>query len=427
VIMAPRVHVIGAGLAGLAAATRLAGAGHAVTVHEAAGHAGGRCRSYHDQMLDRRIDNGNHLVLSGNRSILSYLDDIGSADSLTESAEAAFPFLDLDSGERWTVRPNPGRFPWWVFSGARRVPGSGPGEYLKAMALAWAGREATVADVLGSDKKLFRRFWEPISVAVLNTAADEGAASLFWPVVRETFGRGGSACLPRIAKQGLSESFVDPALFTLVRGGAEVRFNRRLRSFSFDGDWVRGLDFGDEAVDLSPGDAVVLAVPPHAAADLVPGLKPPLESRAIVNGHFRLDQKQNDMTFLGLIGGVCDWLFIRGDVVSATASAADALAEKPAETIARDLWADLDRALGLGGAPLPVHRIVKERRATFAQTTAQAALRPPLETRWNNMVLAGDWTDTGLPATLEGAVRSGHMAAGKAADKTAEKSPKSKR
>lgn len=416
-IIPSRVHVVGAGLAGLAAATRLAGMGHAVTVHEAAGFAGGRCRSYHDQILDRRIDNGNHLVLSGNRSILSYLDDIGAADSLTEPTEAAFPFLDLGTGERWTVRPNAGWFPWWVFSDARRVPGSGARDYLKAMSLAWAGREASVADVLGKNKDQFSRFWEPISVAVLNTAADEGAASLFWPVVRETFGRGGAACLPRMAKQGLSESFVDPALLTLGNYGAEVRFNRRLRSLSFDGDRVRGLDFGNEGIDLNEGDAVVLAVPPHAAAELVPGLEPPLESRAIVNGHFRLDQRWDGAPFLGLIGGVCEWLFVRGDVVSATVSAADALAGKPADSIALDMWADLDRAMGLGGAPLPVHRIVKERRATFAQTPNQAAFRPNVDTRWINLALAGDWIDTGLPATLEGAVRSGHMAARKTTEK----------
>ena len=409
--MSARIHVVGAGLAGLAAATKLAGAGRAVTVHEAAGHAGGRCRSYHDPVLDRRIDNGNHLVLSGNRSVAAYLDDIGSTHTLPEAPEAVFAFLDLVSGERWAARPNPGRLPWWIFSESRRVSGSRPGGYLRALGLAWAAPEATVAQVLGGDAHLFRRFWEPISVAVLNTAADEGAAGLLWPVVRETFGRGGAACRPRMAVEGLSESFVHPALATLERRGAEVLFNRRLRSLDLQGDRAHGLDFGEGRLDLSAEDAVVLAVPPAAAAGLVPDLAPPLESRAIVNGHFLLPRPRDDIAFLGLVGGTAEWLFVRGDVVSVTVSAADALAERPAEALARDLWTDVGRALSLEGAPLPAHRIVKERRATFAQTPDQVALRPPSRTRWANVFLAGDWTATGLPATIEGAVRSGYTAA----------------
>lgn len=417
--MAGRIHVVGAGLAGLAAATKLAGAGRAVTVHEAAGHAGGRCRSYHDPVLDRRIDNGNHLVLSGNRSVAAYLDDIGSAHTLPETPEAVFSFLDLATGERWTTRPNPGLLPWWIFSESRRVPGSRPWNYLRVLGLAWAAPEATVAQVLGADASLFRRFWEPIAVAVLNTAAHEAAAGLLWPVVRETFGRGGGACRSRIAVEGLSESFVDPALATLERRGARVLFKRRLRSLDLQGERARGLDFGEGRLDLSPEDAVVLAVPPQIAQGLVPGLAPPLESRAIVNGHFLLPRPRDDMAFLGLLGGTAEWLFVRGDVVSVTVSAADALAEQPAEAVARELWRDVSRALGLEGTPLPAHRIVKERRATFAQTPDQVALRPPSRTKWANVFLAGDWTATGLPATLEGAVRSGYTAANLALDRQA--------
>lgn len=109
--MEGRVHIVGAGLAGLACAVRLATAGAAVTLHEATGHAGGRCRSYHDPVLDRDIDNGNHLILSGNRAMLDYLAECGAADELWGPTEAVFPFRDIATGERWALRPNGGRLP----------------------------------------------------------------------------------------------------------------------------------------------------------------------------------------------------------------------------------------------------------------------------------------------------------------------------
>src|SRR5438270_6676191 len=100
------VHVVGAGLAGLAAAVALADAGRRVILYEAAPHAGGRCRSYFDAELGCRIDNGNHLLLAGNRAALDYLERIGALGSLEGPPEAVFPFVDAASGECWTVRPN---------------------------------------------------------------------------------------------------------------------------------------------------------------------------------------------------------------------------------------------------------------------------------------------------------------------------------
>ena len=409
--MTGRVHVIGAGLAGLSAAVWLVRAGRPVTVYEAAGHAGGRCRSFFDEVLGRRIDNGNHLLLSGNEDTRAYLEAIGATDRLCGPEHAEFPFLDLESGERWTVRPGAGRVPWWILSAARRIPGSRLSEYLRALRLARAGGDATVAQCLDGGGVLFRRFWEPLAVAALNTAADEGAASLLWPVVRETFGRGEAACRPRIANPGLSECFVDPALRLLETAGATVRFSSRLRAVTFGGDGIAALAFaGGETVRLGAGDRAILAVPPAAAA-LLPGLETPRGSRAIVNGHFLVGRTGEHPFFLGLVGGLCQWLFVRGDVASVTVSAADSLAEEGSDAIATRMWREITRALGLEGQPLPAFRIVKEKRATFAQTPAETRRRPGFRTPWSNLLLAGDWTDTGLPATIEGSVRSGRTAA----------------
>jgi squalene-associated FAD-dependent desaturase len=398
-------------MSGLSAAVSLIKTGHRVVVHESAGYAGGRCRSFQDDAMGCRIDNGNHLLLGGNRTVLAYLNDIGADNSLTGPERAEFPFLDLETAERWTITLDAGFLPKAVFFKAGRVPGSRSLDYLKAFRLTWAGDETTVAKCLGPDNALFRRFWEPMAVAILNTAAEEGAASLLLTVMRETLFRGQAACRPLIAKRGLSDSFVDPALQFLEGRGTDFRLNNRLRGLNIEDGRVAGLDFGDRPAALDDGDTVVLAVPPLAAAGLVPGLEVPDEFRAIVNGHFRLERKIEGFSFLGLSGGLGQWLFVRGSVASVTVSAADDLAEEDNASIAGWLWADVALALGLGDVPLPPHRIVKEKRATFAQTPEQEKRRPGARTGLKNLFLAGDWTATGLPATIEGSIRSGWTAA----------------
>ena len=118
-----------------------------------------------------------------------------------------------------------------------------------------------------------------------------------------------------------------------------------------------------------------------------------------------------DSAILGVIGGTAQWIFSRGDIASVTVSAAGALAERPAAEIAALIWSDVSRALDYRPAAMPAVRIVKEKRATFAQVPAALPLRPPAETGLRNLFLAGDWTATGLPATIEGAIRSGVTAA----------------
>lgn len=408
-----QVHVIGAGIAGLAAAVGLAGAGHAVRLYEQARFAGGRCRSYADPVLGRTIDNGNHLVLSGNHAIAAYLTTIGAADRLGGPARAVYPFIDIATGERWTVRPGAGPLPWWIFCPSRRVAGSRAGDYLAALRLRRAGRTATVAECLAGNPRLYARFWEPLAVGVLNTPAEQAAAALLWPVLRETFGRGEAFCRPRIARDGLADCFIEPALAWLAGQGAEVRFGARVKALAGEGGRIVRLDLAAAgSVGVAADEAVILAVPAPGAAALVPGLEVPSAHAAILNAHFRLPAPGGP-ALLGIVGGLSQWLFVRGDVASVTVSAADRLIDRPAEDLAPAVWREVAIALGRRGAPLPPWRIVREKRATFLQTPEQVARRPAAATAWRNLYLAGDWTDTGLPATLEGSVRSGNIAAAK--------------
>ncbi|NNE21076.1 MAG: NAD(P)-binding protein [Rhizobiales bacterium] len=409
-----KVHVIGAGLAGLSAAVQLVQAGASVVLHEQAGHAGGRTRSFHDATLDAVIDNGNHLLLSGNTSALNFLTVIGARGRLTGPRGARFDFFDLETSDRWNVDLTRGPVPLWVLYKDRRVPGTNMTDYLKGLKLLTAGNRS-VAALFGDQGQIYRRFWEPFSVAVLNTPADVAAARLLMPVIRETLAKGADASKPLIAKNGLSDSFVDPALNWLERHGAEIRFNARVDKIVRDDRKVTALasDTGMEIVGRD--DGVVLAVPPWAAAALIDGVAMPNKFAPIVNVHFKLETAElPGMTspLLGMVGSVSHWIFKRDNVVSVTISAADDLARLPNDEIAKTVWNEVRQAIGLDGSAQPPVRVIKERRATFVATPDQLARRPASRTDASNLALAGDWVDTGLPATIEGAIRSGELAAG---------------
>jgi squalene-associated FAD-dependent desaturase len=408
--MQKTVHIIGAGISGLSAAVRLANANYRVHVHEATQQAGGRCRSYFDAATNLTIDNGNHLLLSGNHHALAYARSIGTEAGLVGPKRAQFPFVDLKTGQRWQLDLGDNRSPLWVFDRARRVPDTGLLDYLALMPLIWAGQGKLVGDAIPCKGTLYDRLVQPLLLAALNVDPPEGSAGLAGAIVRETLLAGGVACRPLIAREGLSAVLVEPAIKLLQGKGASIQFGHELRAFGMSAERIGELKFGDDTVAIEPGDAVVLAVPPRPAAALLPGLKTPTKFRAIVNAHFRFDPPAGLPPLLGVVGGLVEWLFAFPQRLSITISGADRLVDLPREELAQAIWRDICKAAGIT-ADLPPWQIVRERRATFEATPEQNALRPGAATDRKNLFLAGDWTDTGLPATIEGSVRSGDRAA----------------
>ncbi|MHA7872183.1 MAG: hydroxysqualene dehydroxylase HpnE [Hyphococcus sp.] len=413
-----RTHIIGAGLSGLAAAVRLVERGRAVTVYESAGQAGGRCRSFYDKHLERDIDNGNHLIMSGNASALSYLDRIGAEDALTGPPFALYPFVDVKTGQRWTVRINDGPIPFWVFDKQWRVPETAVMDYVRAGVIAFAGDDKTVADIVDEQSILYERFWEPLTLAVLNTTPQKGQAKLLWRVIRETFLLGGQASVPMTAKHGLGPAFIDPAVKFIESKGGIVRLNARLRKAIIEGGEVTALNFSDETVTLEEGDQVIFAVPPTRLKQLMPEVDPPEDDASILNIHYRMGaavprKALGEGPFIGMISSKGHWAFVRDDVISLTTSASDAIGtdDLPNDDVVSEIWRETQVALDLGHVDYERVRVIREKRATPDQSPEGAKKRLKPETRCRNLFLAGDHTDTGVPATIEGSIRSGDRAA----------------
>ena len=246
----------------------------------------------------------------------------------------------------------------------------------------------------------------------MNTPAETASARVFLRVLGRTLWRGGAASRPFLARTSLAETFVRPALRALAAAGVEVRLGHTLRRLNVSRSRAGDLEFDDQVLHLGRKDCVVLAVSWPVAAGLL-GTLPDLPSSPIVNAHFRLSAPPSHLSsggFLGLLGGCAHWLFLRGDVLSVTVSAATDLAERPVGEVGDRLWRDAATALDLPGSPSSV-RVIKEKRATLLHSPEVEARRPPPRAG-DNLFLAGDWTATGLPCTLEGAICSGRTAAG---------------
>ncbi len=405
----PTCHVVGGGVAGLSAALRLAEAGLHVHLYEAAPHVGGRCRSLPDQRFGTSIDNGSHLLFSANRAMLDFLRRIGApSTSLAPSDDLAF--RDIDDGARWRITPS-GESGLWLLGRGLRIPGASRWQLLRqGFSLLTARSGTCVGDRLPVEGALWRRFWRPFLVAAFNADPATVSAPHAATVLRELAFDGKAGGQPLQAARPWSEIIAEPAIARLRYHGASIHYGMPLLALDRGEGRVRRLLFRRGTIDTTQ-DIVILAVPNAIAHRLIPDIAPEIPSAAIVNLHYDIPLNLG-LGFRGLVGGLVDWVFWRDTVVSVTIGGSHGVLTRADGTLARAAWAEAVTALPktLSLDTPPCRRIV-EKRATLATTPHAFSLRPGAATPHPNLFLAGDWTATGLPSTIEGAVLSGNTAA----------------
>ncbi|MFL2771466.1 MAG: FAD-dependent oxidoreductase [Rhodospirillaceae bacterium] len=259
--MTGRVHIVGGGLAGLSCAIAAAKKNIPVTIYEATRRAGGRCRSFHDQDLDRVLDNGSHVVLAGNPSVFEYLSLVGASNELVPSGtNKEVSFVDLKSNQKWNLKPSQGRLPFFLLSSQRRPPQTHLWQYATALGLIAKADKATVSDILGKTGIAWNSFWEPLSVAIMNTNPDEASAFLLGSALKRTLLSRNGGIQSFVPRESLSKTFVEPALNKIKELGGSIRFDCPLTHLEVKSK-AKALIFRDQTIELAPMDIVVLAIP----------------------------------------------------------------------------------------------------------------------------------------------------------------------
>ena len=438
------IVVVGAGFAGLSAAARLARDGARVLVVEARGRLGGRATAFPDRDTGELVDNGQHVLLGCYTETFEFLKDIGAADNVRMQPQLAVTMIDR-SGHRSRLScpslPPPfhllaGIFEWDALSWRDRVSVAGMATPLKNArrelhggASKAASPGETVENWLvrnGQTPRLRELLWDPLALAALNQPPTEAAAPVFARVLAEMFGSDPRAAAIALPTRPLHLMYAEPAREYIEKHGGEVRSGATARVLMNDaGDAVAGVDAGGARVGAG---CVISAVPWFAFGELFEREPAPLAatidrarrmaSCPIVTVNFWFDRPILEEPFVGLPGRAMQWVFDKRLVVgdsaghlSLVSSGAAAIAARSNEELIRLAHDELVDAMPLvREAKLLRATVIREPRATFSLAPGQPP-RPQADTLVKGLFLAGDWIDTGLPATIESAVRSGHRAA----------------
>jgi hydroxysqualene dehydroxylase len=445
------VLIIGGGFAGLTAGVALAKAGRRVRLLEQRPHLGGRAYSFRDSRTGTVVDNGQHILMGCYHATLDFLKEIGTSDRIRFQPQLAVQFLD-SSGRLSALRCPGLPSPWHLLAGVFASNSFDLRQKLQVLRLGYAldrSRQArsvfegqTVDEwlqSLGQSEALRHNFWDLLCIAAMNEEPRIASAVLFERVLRLALFSSPSDSRIGLARTGLSDCYTQAAAAYIAARDGRVETSRGATEFLISGGETdrqhRTPDpeprFVCEGVRLSDGEViqtrtVLSAVPCFQLGRLLPPDLLPffpavtaLCPAPIISINLWFDRPVTDLDFVGLRGTTVQWLFNKGKIFGSPEGYVSLVLSGAHQHIHRSRAELLTMALRELGDLLPVARqaklahsiIIKERFATFSPRSGTEGIRPPSTTPVRGFYLAGDWTATGLPATIEGAVKSGYTAA----------------
>lgn len=418
-----RVLIIGGGLAGLSLASILASNRFKVILLEASPKLGGRTYSFLDESSNIEIDNGQHIMMGCYKYTLDFIKLIGACNNFVFQDALKVNFVK-ENFKISVLKAGKIIYPLNLLYGLINFDALNFNEKINLIRLfikirfidTVSLKNLTVAEWLkieNQNQNAIKTFWEIISVGSLNCGIEKASAKIFCDVLKEIFWKGKDNSRIILPKYGLSKSFCQPAQKFITENLGEIKLSERATQLSFNENRISSVK--TSISDYNNFDFVVSAIPLHALEKLINlseiEINLNLNYSSILNVHIWLKHNSLKEDFYGLINSPIHWIFNKGDHINIVISDADYLMEKTNDEILELVINECEKFFALKKADIINTKVIKEKRATFIPSNEIINNRPVVKTKFKNLFLAGDWTNTGLPSTIESAVKSGTVAA----------------
>lgn len=418
-----KIIIIGGGLAGLSSAVYLSEAGYKVTIIESSPKIGGRAYSFtHNNTM---IDNGQHVLLGSCKYALDFLKTIGSFSKIIMQDKLAMK-IRKKGGIEYSLNAVGNIYPLNLFLGLMKynaLPFSDrcklllvliklkftdPKQLETLSVKEWLGKNNDSEESLIS-------FWNLIINATMNTSSEKAAASTFVSLLKEIFFQGNYAASMLIPGTDLTDLFCNNAREFILRNGGTINLSERVNYLKFEKS--RLTDVISSKADYHDFDSVVSAIPYYSLRKILTNNPPPIMDQEfnyspIVTTHIWLQKNPFKEKYYGLINSKMHWLFNHDQYVTTVTSCADDLVDLSSDEISKIAVREIKEFFPeLSESSISHMKVIKEKRATFIPDAKTEIRRKKIPVGLGNLYLAGDWTNTGLPGTIEGAIKSGKIVA----------------
>lgn len=419
-----KVIVAGGGFAGLTAASYLADSGHKVELIEASPKLGGRAYSFIDEVTNSVVDNGQHILMGCYHETLKFLKLIGVESNFCYQERLKVNFLKENSSLS-ALEATQLPYPFSLFFGLLNFDVISFINRLKLLRFFlklffYSDEELKKLSVYqwlvleGQNEEIRKAFWDFLAIGALNTNTNKASAKVFADILKEIFFKGNKAAAIILPKKGLTDSYCNDAKSFVERKGGVINLSEQVTGFEIENDKVVKIITSKRTIE--DFDFTISAIPWFALEKIYKDedINFVFEHSSILTIHLwgneKLKQVQH-LHFVGLIGSPVHWIFTNKDNITLVISDANDLIDKPKEELFTMAAAELKKYADIKKEDISSYKIIKEKRATFVPDTESLIKRPDQKTKIKNLFLAGDWVNTGLPSTIESAVKSGRLAA----------------
>lgn len=421
--MPKKVIVIGCGFAGLTAAAYLTKNNYKVTLLEASPKLGGRAYSFLDKETNTILDNGQHILMGCYYETLNFLSLIKASENFYFQKRLVVNFVKEEFNVL-SLKSFPVFHPFNLLVALLRYKAINFSERMSLIKVFlklpfYSVKKLSQMNVKkwleeeNQSKNVQDSFWRILAVGALNTSLEKASAKIFVDILRQIFLTGKKAATIVLPKYGLSESYCKNAEDFIRNNGGEIILSTAANKLVLKSNMVSEIHTSNKM--YTDFDFVISTIPAFAISRIIDEKFqiniPEFTYSSILNIHLWIKDKSFPEGFYGLINSPIHWVFNKGIYLNIVISDADDLVNKSDEELMKVVKSEIKRFFLLDPESISSYKIIKEKRATFIPSNEILDKRPQQQTKIKNLVLAGDWIDTGLPSTIESAVKSGRMAA----------------